>query len=86
MKVLDMVHGLEVKDIRSFVDWLKTFHVELDGGGKWKYYTVYEIKAAYQNFASRKIMKSKTIFPRSSLYFTSVLKVIFITNIQGPSE
>ncbi|CAG2255054.1 KCTD1_15 [Mytilus edulis] len=33
MKVLETVHGLEVKDIRTFVDWLKTFRVELDGGG-----------------------------------------------------
>jgi hypothetical protein len=33
MKVLETVHGLEVKDIRTFIDWLKTFRVELDGGG-----------------------------------------------------
>ncbi|KAK3096641.1 hypothetical protein FSP39_001973 [Pinctada imbricata] len=33
MKVLDMVHKLEVKDIRAFVDWLKSFRVECDGGG-----------------------------------------------------
>lgn len=34
MKVLDVVHSLEVKDIRTFVEWLKTFRVEYDGGGK----------------------------------------------------
>ncbi|XP_061171162.1 uncharacterized protein LOC133180708 [Saccostrea echinata] len=33
MKVLDVVHGLEVRDIRTFVEWLKTFRVEYDGGG-----------------------------------------------------
>lgn len=33
MKVLDVVHSLEVKDIRTFVEWLKTFRVEYDGGG-----------------------------------------------------
>ncbi|XP_060063319.1 uncharacterized protein LOC132543817 [Ylistrum balloti] len=33
MKVLEMVNGLEVKDIRSFVDWMKTFRAEMDGGG-----------------------------------------------------
>ncbi|XP_021357426.1 uncharacterized protein LOC110452971 [Mizuhopecten yessoensis] len=33
MKVLEMVHGLGVKDIRSFVDWMKTFRAEKDGGG-----------------------------------------------------
>ena len=38
MKVLETVHGLEVKDIRTFVDWLKTFRVELEGGGKLKYW------------------------------------------------
>ncbi|XP_069131906.1 uncharacterized protein [Argopecten irradians] len=33
LKVLEMVNGLEVKDIRSFVDWMKTFRAEMDGGG-----------------------------------------------------
>ncbi|KAJ8315271.1 hypothetical protein KUTeg_007421 [Tegillarca granosa] len=33
MKVLEMVHGLEVKDIKSFVDWMKTFRVNYDSGG-----------------------------------------------------
>ncbi|XP_033740738.1 uncharacterized protein LOC117327721 [Pecten maximus] len=33
LKVLEMVNGLEVRDIRSFVDWMKTFRAEVDGGG-----------------------------------------------------
>lgn len=37
MKVLEMVHGLEVKDIKSFVDWMKTFRVNYDSGGMYPY-------------------------------------------------
>ena len=33
-KCLEIVHGLEVRDIKSFVSWMKTFQVEQGAAGK----------------------------------------------------
>ena len=32
-KCLEIVHGLEVRDIKSFVNWMKTFQVEQGAAG-----------------------------------------------------